>query len=368
MHEVEKMTSISSAWIPTLHYAKGEYHRIRGDYESALDELKEGLQLTAAGRHQCWAPLADAYLRTLLAFGRDEQVLGEAGQFLQSAEREQLGYMGDYLRMSLAMAQARLKDVDSAVRNADAAIESFEEDCPARLNLGLAYEVRARVAILMDDEVSFMRYSELCADQYRTGSSGCLIAKYEKLAQDARQAEFSIPILSFAPVAQNTNSKTDKIYQETRAELDQYQDSTQRVERALAILADHCNAEGGYLFGLRDEGLEMVFSTAGFSASEQLLKTVNGYLEAELKDSNQASITEADENAIEGSNSALVLQDGTRVEMVLLRSSKQNQPIVVGVAALIPALGRLLAPDPNVVYAICDTLLENDEVISRIAA
>ena len=368
MEEIEKMTAISSAWIPTRHFARGEFHRIRGDHPGALAELKEALRITAPGRHQFWAPSADAYLKTLLAQQKYEQVKSEAKKFLQQAEAADLGYICSYLRVSLAVAQAKLNDADSAVKNAEAVLESFNAIGATGLNLGLAYETRARVALLMNDEPKFVHYAKLCAQQYRVSENSCLRAKYERLMQKARQAELTIPPMCHGITIQKIERETDKIYMETRAQLDSYENSDKRAERALEILAEHCEAKGGILFGLQVEGLEMLSNYKKDSVPAQLIETVNAYLEAELKDSTEATITVADENAADGSNPSVVLEDGTVVELVLLHGLQQKQPVVVGVAALIPAHWHLLAINPQVIRAISDALLENGEVTSRIAA
>ncbi|MBN1652240.1 MAG: protein kinase [Deltaproteobacteria bacterium] len=368
MDEVEKMTSISSAWIPSRHYARGEYQRIRGDYAGALAELKEGLRLCAPGHHPFWAAMADAYLKTLLALERYEQVRSQAREFIQAAEVEDLGYMGNYLRMSLALAEANLKESDSAVQNAEAVVDSFEKMGAAGLNLGLAYETRARVAILIDDEAGFEHYARLCADRYLAGGNSSLRAKYERLMQEARQADLAVPPVHDGTLLQGLGWDTDRIYRETREKLAVCRDLKERADRALTILADHCEADGGYIFALQGDGLRLLSKKNKGPAPEQLFDIVRVYLEAELKDSPEATITVADENAAQGSNPTFFLQDGTVVEFVLIHGFRQDQPVVVGVAVLIPAHAHLLLANPTLVFAVNDALLETGEVTSRMAA
>ncbi|MBN1655717.1 MAG: hypothetical protein JXA30_18275, partial [Deltaproteobacteria bacterium] len=186
--------------------------------------------------------------------------------------------------------------------------------------------------------------------------------------QKARQAELTIPPLHDGRLAQSKGLEIDSMYRDTRAQLDSCRDSDQRAECAFEILADHCEAKGGYLYGLQVDGLRTLWNENGNPVPQQLLETVRVYLEAELKDSTEATITEADEHAAEGSNPAYVLEDGTRVELVSVHGLQQNQPVVVGVAALVPARGQLLAADPQVVRAISDALLEKGDVASWVAA
>ncbi|MBN1656314.1 MAG: hypothetical protein JXA30_21270 [Deltaproteobacteria bacterium] len=137
--------------MPAVHYARGEYHRIRGDYLAALDEIDEALKQTAPGQNQNWAFIAAGYLQTLLALGRDKETEAEARKFLKAAKKENLGYVEAYLLMPLAIAQVKMGDYENAVETAETAINVFTALGTKGLSLGLAYETRARVAILMGD-------------------------------------------------------------------------------------------------------------------------------------------------------------------------------------------------------------------------
>jgi len=89
---VEAMANEYPGWIPVLHYASGEYHRIRGDYQSALVELDKrvgGLIWRAAGEMVDLAhsvqPLdgrhGDGLARIVLAPGGLELAARQAGFF-----------------------------------------------------------------------------------------------------------------------------------------------------------------------------------------------------------------------------------------------------------------------------------------------
>jgi hypothetical protein len=54
--------------------------------------------------------------------------------------------------------------------------------------------------------------------------------------------------------------------------------------------------------------------------------------------------------------------------LVLVHGIQQGQPVVVGVAALIPAREHLVVANPEAVHAISDALLEKCGITSRIAA
>jgi hypothetical protein len=136
----------------------------------------------------------------------------------------------------------------------------------------------------------------------------------------------------------------------------------------LEIMAQHYDAQSGYLFGLQADGLQFISGKNTNRVPEQLLKLVKAYLEAELEDSSEATVTMADENAADGKSTAFTLDEGITFEAVLVQGIKQDRSIVVGVAALIPANGHLRTANPKVVYAISDALLDKGDVISRYAA
>jgi hypothetical protein len=68
------------------------------------------------------------------------------------------------------------------------AIESWKNAGATGLNLGLVYENRARIAIILNDSDVFDIHSKRCAEEYLGKNNPALAAKYDKLIQEARKA------------------------------------------------------------------------------------------------------------------------------------------------------------------------------------
>lgn len=367
INDIENMASEYASWVPTMLYARGERHRIRGDYSRSLDEHRHALELTAAGRHQNWADIAAAYLKTLFAMGKYRDVQREGKAMLQAAANADLEHMLNYLRMPLAVAAAKLNDIDYAIETADAVISYFEKLGSTGLNLGLAHETRAQVAISTRDGESFTTHAKLCAEQFLSGGNPCLIARFEKLIQDAAIVELNSAAIDDWGIVRADSLGTDSAYREIRAQLAACRNSNERANRALNILATNCRAKSGYLFAIQPEGLRLISTQNAHPAPAELFNIVRAYLDAELEDSNEATVTVADEAAAEGHRTVYILADKTIVETVLVYGLLENRVVVVGVAALIPSNGYLQKITPRIIHAISDSFLDKGDVVSRIA-
>ena len=75
-----------------------------------------------------------------------------------------------------------------AVELADMLIQSWKSLGTVGLNLGLAYETRARVALAMKEQQDFATYARLCAEHYRAKRNPALAAKYARLIHEAEKA------------------------------------------------------------------------------------------------------------------------------------------------------------------------------------
>jgi hypothetical protein len=90
--QIEELAMMYPGWLPTLHYAKGEYQRIRGNLSSALEELKRALEKTAPGQYRGWPSIAGAYLKTLYALKLYDKAQSEGWELFEAAKEAELGY------------------------------------------------------------------------------------------------------------------------------------------------------------------------------------------------------------------------------------------------------------------------------------
>jgi tetratricopeptide (TPR) repeat protein len=246
MNDIEKMAAEYPSWLPTLHYARGEYQRIRGDHSRALKELQKGLKLCAAGQHPNWPFLAGAYINTLNALGRYQEAVVEGRELLKAAQQERLSFICNYLRMPLAVAEAEQGHHEDAVTMAQVVIDTFKAQDATGINLGLAYETRAVVAALMNDRGNFQSYAKLCAERYQTGGNPALSAKYEKLVRKARQSKLGGPAdAAHLGVADGTDGTA---LNQVATMLASCAGPQARAARALEILIKQTHCIRGFLY------------------------------------------------------------------------------------------------------------------------
>ncbi len=371
---IEKEARRFRTWMPTLHFANGEYQRIRGDSESALSEYEAALQLVAPGRHVVWPYVAGARLRALLDLERFSEGKEVGKQDLVAAQRVEIGHHSSFIQMPLALIQASLGDYETAVRNAEAVLARFHALGTTGLNLGLAYETRAHVAILMGDHNGFGNYARLCAEQYRAGRNPGLTAKYERLLQTARKAGLQVADGETDVRRDGAGSDLSDSKAGIRRAIAGCRDRRERTQKALALLLEHCDAKSGHLFGTQEEGLTWLSSVnEGASREappEELRELAERYMSAEVEESTVVTMTAADQDAVRGaaSSATLTLSDGRGFEPVLLFSRSEGRPVLVGLAAMVPAGDRLRTPQPQLVSTISDALLDTGDVVSMYAA
>jgi hypothetical protein len=256
LDDIKQVASAFSGWKSTLAYARGEYQRIRGDYHRALEELKGALEQTAPGRNHDWPYIASAYLRTLNALGQYEQTVVEGRRLIEAAKAQSLNFVVNYLQMPLAEAEARQGLGAEAVISADAVIASFNGFGTTGLSLGLAYETRAHVGALLKDDEAFERNAKLCAAQYQAGHNRALVAKYQKLMQEARGAMMEISA-ELACAADFTQMSMIAAQTQMATLLEGCSGPKERAARSLALLIKLANCTGGFLYIMKEQGPEL---------------------------------------------------------------------------------------------------------------
>ncbi|MBN1652688.1 MAG: protein kinase [Deltaproteobacteria bacterium] len=333
LDDLENIAKAFPNWIPTLHYARGEHHRIRGDYTRALEELEAGLTGAAPGQHQNWAFIANGYLRTLLALGRDREAADKGQEFIRAAEREDLGYVCNYLIMPLALAYVNLEDYEKAIANAETAIEVFRSLGTTGLNLGLAYETRARVAISQDDEESFTTYAELCAEQYKVGKNPVLTAKYQKFMRQARAAK--------AGFLRNRVMEDDFSYissikdpSEIKQILEACVDSEKRAKCALEMLLNRSNCREGFLYTLQREGAVLTAKKGRNDPTAEIESLVKSRIRDEIERIEDATIAVADIEKGCG-DTDWTCQEGSKYHALLLIHPSEEGIALTGMAVLL---------------------------------
>jgi tetratricopeptide (TPR) repeat protein len=358
---IETMAKSYPGWVPYLHVGLGENHRIVGDDQSALLEFEQTLSLTAPGRHLAWQWAAGSRVRILERLGRYQEAKQLAQEALSACEKADIlyGYDISDIIHALALAEARLGRHETAVRTIERLIEIYREDEVAGLPLGLAYETRARIAILMGDTSNFKSYSGLIAELPGCGFSVTLTARYEKLMAEAAKANmaFAAPLSSSDVAADSTTADVRSAMENLLAF---YQDPAARAKRVFELLVEHSGALGGLLFLLSEGGPRLAMCHGDVSPSDNFHPMLYQYLQFDqatnVADLDKSSDTDSKDD--EEEKGYWVSPQGERYRRILLGIRQGNNFIVVGMAALRVSPFRTPRVFWDVVGVLSTSLLE----------
>ena len=323
LDEIRVFSERHPGWMPVQHYGAGEYHRAGGAYDAALAELELGLSLVGAGKHQIWAYLAGAHVRTLDELGRHKEAAAAGDAHLRAADDAHLGYVRSYIEMPLAVVRAKLGQAEAATSLAERALARFVELGATGLNLGLAHEARARIALLLGKKQEYLVALGLCRDVYTTRGNAALVTKFEKLRRCAASRK---PLLE---AARGTGFFTSVSVVGT-SRLDLCAGPESRASCALTMVMDQCGASSGVLYLLGAHG---PFAAASSGRTDDVLRSLAlDYL-----------MNEAGDMATTGEGSSLTTGDsqvdwtgsqGEKYRPVLLTHESNDGFLVTGVVVV----------------------------------
>lgn len=244
---IEEMAREFKAWKVTLHYAKGEYQRIRGNYQGALDELELALGQIEPGQHPNWPDIASAYLSTLLKLHRFEEAAQKGRYFVKQAQKEDIDFRSFFLKMPLAIAEAMRGRNANAKEIVEELVEFSQSSSTGGLTLFLIHETCARVSLCLGETADFVFHAQHCREQTQREYSRAFAMKYSKLIQEAHESnlEFSWGVRESFRIGRSSEEQTRKAIA-TRMLLANGCEA--KAKAALEILVHQANCAGGYLY------------------------------------------------------------------------------------------------------------------------
>jgi hypothetical protein len=324
--EIQALASRHSGWLPVLHYALGEYQRIRGDQAQAAVLLEAALADCSAGTSQIWPHAAAALTRVLLNQGRAEEAREFGQRSLRAAEAAELGYFAHFIRMSLALALAETDRIAEATLLADEVIAGFHALKSSGLLLVLAYETRTRVAIRANNHADYQRFVDACADECRNASSRVLRAKYERLVRAAASGQ-----VAHGNTDLNLSTLTGTQLTSLLVGCEQ---PSERAERSLTLLLRGSGTQTGFLFMMGDHGPQLSAQAGTREAPATLVTLVGELVASELHDHElrTGSLEQAD--AAQAATN-LLDEHGAQYRLILLQHQLQEGFAISGAAALL---------------------------------
>jgi hypothetical protein len=270
--------------------------------------------------------MVKSHVLVLHELGRHALALERAEQYLEAA-RAQLGYVPDHLQLVQCLVRARAGHAEAAAVS-DSVIEAKRLRGESGLELGLAHELRARVASFLDDRAGCEAHAELCRAQYCAHRHPALIAKFQRLERALRiDPTGGERRPSGTPSAAASDAPSD-----VSGLLTKCPDAAQRAQLALSLLARPSAAASGLLFGLTHDGPRCLAQLGAAVLTPELSNRVQRYLAAQ----SEAGHTTFTDSAQQGSDTDFDWADAAdqRFRPVLLSHSTERGWLVTGVALL----------------------------------
>jgi hypothetical protein len=127
----------------------------------------------------------------LIALGRASEARDRASAAAELCAALKVDIPAHHVLRQLALAEAALGDFAGAAARIEALIAELTTLGVRGLNLGLAHEARAQIALHSGDERTFEQHARLTAEQYRFGAQSPLGARCARLLQEARRKGFA---------------------------------------------------------------------------------------------------------------------------------------------------------------------------------
>lgn len=179
--QVEQFALIYPRWQPTVWIARN-YHRVlQGDHAGSLDALERALRLVAPGRHFDWGFAAVSQVYALVRLGRHEHALQQGLEYLEvcRAQRLQRTYGG--MLAPIVEALLALHRADEALPLICEQVAWYEGLGTGGFLLASAFELRARVALALDDYTGAQQFAELCARACGSSEAPLVRALFQRL-------------------------------------------------------------------------------------------------------------------------------------------------------------------------------------------
>jgi hypothetical protein len=323
LDELRLLAQRHHGWHCVVHYALGECDRIRGDARAALDNFEAALAECTAGTHQIWPFVAGAHVDALASLGRLDEACLVGATYLEAAEKADLGFLCNYIRMPLSVALARHGEHPLAKQLASSALRRFQELGSTGLNLLLAYEACALVALAGDDRAELESAIASCARCCEASSGRAMRGKYERLLWLSKAESVSaVGHAALSVGSRMLDTGIDSAFEGCT-------EAWSRAERSLQLLLTASGGSEGALYLVGPAGPRLAAHLGAHDAAQQLAATIGSFIESELLDGRTATATVFD---IPAPGPATAID---ACELVLLSHRLPSGFAITGAAAVI---------------------------------
>lgn len=288
-------------WVAYQYLAQGYFERLRGNPTAALQAFERCLDLSPPRSEQAfthgWALATAGTAEALIDLGHYAQAARLAGAAVERCDANGVRAMARLIIRALALAQAKLGQVEAAAQRLDAAIAVTQDAGVTGLQLGCLYEARAFVAIDAGDREAVERYTRLTAREYRYGLGSPLGARCERLIEAAGldAAAFLQPLAAWSQNAHKTHHNPSQhalLGTEVSRAMAGAELAEGRAQRALRLLCDSQGATAGMLYLASAGGLRLAATHGTAPPDDALRDLARERLESDLR--HQVDVTRVD--------------------------------------------------------------------------
>ncbi len=286
---IEKLAAVIPTWEPVMHWAHGEYHKLREDYVSARESFGRALRATTAGRSVVWSWAASAAAETELLAGDPRRALTRARDALQAcaAIRVPLLTHVELERVRL-LAEAQLTSATAAGTELDALLARVTPTLGG-VPLGRLHEARAQIAVVARDVAAFDHHAQRVDDIFRPGRHPALVARIDKLQALRRTVETTPTHKGRAVTLKLSSRDGQKVAEVVHAAMGSCVDYADAANNALALLMDHAAADAGYLLTFHTHSFDVSARIDAAAPSHELITYASALADGNLSETTLVS-------------------------------------------------------------------------------
>jgi tRNA A-37 threonylcarbamoyl transferase component Bud32/tetratricopeptide (TPR) repeat protein len=360
--EVERLARDQPGYVPVLHCGNGAYQALRGDFAFAQSEYERALEIIGGTDHPVFGFAAGGLIWALARQERYAEAVARGEELLERMRSANIVGNTFLVRVPLAFVQARADRIDAALANISNAIEFLSAEASMSVQLGVAYEVRAQIAIGMRDAEAFSKFSELCLQQYRIGNQAGLLSRHDKLMRAARRANLIVGPKS-AEFAITPRSGDD-VQSTVSTVLGSAHGPEERAERALALLGRFSRCDVGYLYILQRGGPALVAQLG----TAPPMHDMDGFVARFLLDAlDHRDVTQTEvASASSVPEPTWMSSSSRRFTPMLLSHQGEHGMSVTGVAVMAADLRNSIRMPTRLLQALSKALYEAGDAITQL--
>lgn len=355
----EAQAALYPGWKPWQLLNEALYQMLHDDYPQADALLLEGCALAAPLQHCAWQHLSVFGIEAALGMGDDKLALERTEAIDRLIADEQFSLLQPAgLAAHGALALARTGQPEAAVERIDACLKQQRQQRSTGVQASLLYEARARVVLLQGDGVAFDSAARRVAAQYRPGQHPGLLARYERLMDDAAAAQHAVSTELASAAKSGDEVDTGPTFATAlQTLLGGCQGADERAVLALQLLVERTGGRDGFLYGCRGEQpLELLAQFGKESPGSGIQQRVHEY----FQEATGAGVLVASSDGSSGSGQSTANADD--FEPHLLWRRRDGVVMIAGVAVLrIPRSDERLPFE--LLSALADALLDAGDVL-----